>query len=429
MGKFSIRCKDYDEEEGLTIGYGEYRNTFEIICDGKTDNNSFTMEYIGDTDFTVSRNRCLIDVYIKENKSTLGKLYTITCTHADDLTETVNIIIVQTPNTFSISTDKSKIILKSEIDSGSEEGDGMFYEEVPVNITVVGGSGKYRIVDISKYHDENEGHTISKPYQGGVIEDDTDKTTIKPYQGGVGHQTDATDVDVTDTEGESVSESKEYSSSETEKSIQRYYFDDGFILKKETNRLIIKSYGRPFIDKNDYYIIKLQHYDTRDIETEIEIGYEISDNTYSLELTENNKEKTEFQKSEAYMTWQDRELLYQTDDGVAQSKPIEIQYSIEFEESVEDYAIYGKEVETILPFTVKEGGKISDLMCKAASSTYWCRVKLEQKYNDEGEIKRKLIFKIVDTPTIERAALITVAIIDKPEIYRRFILTNKPSEE
>jgi hypothetical protein len=238
----------------------------------------------------------------------------------------------------------------------------MYYEEKEIKLDITGGSKKYRVNGIYKCYDE---------------EDNT---------------------------------------------VHRTTFDNGFILNKNENSLIIRNYGRPFIDEKYYYIIVLEHFDVRDIKKEITIKYTSLENSTT---TINSRKSVQLKSSKPKIIMPIIQEEKQEKENIVEIKPIE--YGLEILEDVEDYTIIDEPLKTILPFTVTEDGVESNLMVKASSSAYWCRVKVIQEYNDNDEIERKLIFRIINKPLIIRKTKITVSIIDLPHINVSFILTNKPS--
>ena len=259
------------------------------------------------------------------------------------------------------------VILQSIVYSSNNSeykynGDKMYYEEKEIKLNITGGSKKYRVNGIYKCYDE---------------EDNT---------------------------------------------VHRTTFDNGFILNKNENSLIIRNYGRPFIDEKYYYIIVLEHFDVRDIKKEITIKYTSLENSTTAI---NSRKSVQLENSKPKIIMPIIQEEKQEKENIVEIKPIE--YGLEILEDVEDYTIIDEPLKTILPFTVTEDGVESNLMVKASSSAYWCRVKVIQEYNDNDEIERKLIFRIINKPLIIRKTKITVSIIDLPQINVSFILTNKPS--
>ena len=377
MENFTIECffyennvlKPYNEEEGFVWSHEEQRQHLEIHCNGEIDNNSFIMEYYGDEGILITRNRCKLNVYLTENKTYYDRNYTIICTHANDAEVFVQINITQKAENFALNVEgDDTVTLESIVDSSNSSkysGDKMYYEEKEINLNIVGGSKKYRVIGIYKCYKEEE-----------------DDNTVTEH---------------------------------------RTTFDNGFILNKNEDSLIIRNYGRPFIDEKYYYIIVLEHFDVRDIKKEIKIEYTSLENSTA---TINLRKSVQLKSSKPKIIMPIIQEEKQEKEDIVEIKPIE--YGLEMLENVEDYTIIGEPVETILPFTVTEDGVESNLMVKASSSAYWCRVKVIQEYNDNDEIERKLIFRITNKPLIIRKTRITVSIIDLPDVNVSFIITNKP---
>ena len=366
MGNFTIECVGYNEEDGFVWSHEEQHQQLEIRCNDKIDNNSFTMEYYGDEGILITRNRCKLNVYLTENKTYYDRNYTIICTHANDAEVFVQINITQKKENFALNVEgDDTITLESIVDSSNSSkynGDKMYYEEKEIKLNITGGSKKYRVNGIYKCYDE---------------EDNT---------------------------------------------VHRTTFDNGFILNKNENSLIIRNYGRPFIDEKYYYKIVLEHFDVRDIKKEIKIEYTSLENSTT---PKNLRKSVQLKNSKPKIIMPIIQEEKQEKENIVEIKPIE--YGLEILEDVENYTIIGEPLKTILPFTVTEDGVESNLMVKASSSAYWCRVNVFQEYNDNDEIERKLIFRIINKPLIIRKTKITVSIIDLPHINVSFILTNKPS--
>ncbi len=366
MQNFTIECVGYNEDEGLVLNSEEQHKQLEIKCSGVSDNNSFTMEYYGDEGILVTRNRCFLDVYLSSNKSNFNRNYNIICRHANDEDVYVLIDITQESDDFTIKTPQLQndtVELQSVIESNTYNGDEMYYEDIDVKIDVTGGSEKYRVVGIYKCYDE-------KYEEDDVI-------------------------------------------------VHKYPFDNGFILTKNSDGITIRNYGRPFIDENYYYVISLQHFDDRTIQKEIKIKYK-AEPKRTAKRKSANKSKTIIVLPEA----EKRKVKKIETEEIKQTE-----YKLEVLGNIKnkDYVIIGNPVGVTLPFTVTENGVESDLMVKAFSSAYWCKVNVIQEYNKENKIERKLVFGIKNKPSITRKAKITVSIIDMPEISVNFIITNKPS--
>ena len=372
MENFTIKCfyNNVECKEELVWDNKEQNQVLEIRCNGEIDNNSFIMEYYGDEGILITRNRCKLDVYLTENKTYYDRNYTIICTHANDAEVFVQINITQKKENFALNViGKDTITLQSIVDSSNSSkysGDKMYYEEKKINLNITGGSKKYRVIGIYKCYKEKE-------------------------------------EDNTDTE-------------------HRTTFDNGFILNKNKESLIIRNYGRPFIDEKYYYKIVLEHFDVRDIKKEIIIKYTSLENSTTAKKLRKNVQLKDSKPKIIMPIIQEEK---QEKEDIVEIKPIE--YGLEMLENIEDYTIIGEPIETILPFTVTEDGVESNLMVKASSSAYWCRVNVFQEYNDNDEIERKLIFRITNKPLIIRKTRITVSIIDLPDVNVSFNITNKPS--
>ncbi len=436
MENFTIKCVYYNEEisghEEIVLESVEQHILLEIRCGGIEDNNSFTMEYYGDEGIIVTRNRCKLDVYLSENKTYYDKNYTIICTHANDADVFVAINLLQKAGEFALNVigNDDTVTLQSIVDSSNSStysGGKMYYEEKEINLNITGGSKKYRVVGIYKCYDDDEIEieewTANKQYykddrvfyKGNVWHYQNDNTGYF-YEDAVGGIWRCTE----DNTGQVVFSDKYFE--KEDKTVHRTTFDNGFILKKNTNSIVIRNYGRPFIDEKYYYIIVLEHFDVRDIKKEIIIKYTSLENST---ITKKLRKNIELKSSKPKIIMPIIQEEKQEKEDIVEIKPIE--YGLEMLENIEDYTIIDDAVETILPFTVTEDGIESNLMVKASSSAYWCRVKVIQEYNENNEIERKLIFRITNKPLIIRKTKITVSIIDLPYVNISFILTNKPS--
>ena len=345
------------------------------------------------------------------------------------------------------------VTLQSIVDSSNSSkysGGKMYYEEQTINLNIVGGSKKYRVVGIYKCYDEVE-------FEEWTADTQYYKDDRVFYDGSIWScKVDNKEAEFNADNFEKVEEiekwksNQEYSKGDrvfykgniwccienntgqvvfSEKyfekegnTVHRTTFDNGFILKKNTNSIVIRNYGRPFINEKYYYIIVLEHFDVRDIKKEIIIKYTSLENST---ITKKLRKNIELKSSKPKIIMPIIQEEKQEKEDIVEIKPIE--YGLEMLENVEDYTIIGEPVETILPFTVTEDGIESNLMVKASSSAYWCRVKVIQEYNDNDEIERKLIFRITNKPLIIRKTRITVSIIDLPDVNVSFIITNKPS--
>ena len=366
MEDFTIECVGYNEEDVIVLEHIEQHKHLEILCSGIEDNNSFTMEYYGDEGIIVTRNRCKLDVYLSENKTYYDRNYTIICTHANDANVFVQINLLQKAEEFALNIMREEVTLQSIVDSSNSvvyNGDEMYYEEQTIDLKITGGSKKYRVVGIYKCYDEED-------------------------------------------------------------IVYKLPFDNGFILEKNIDNIVIRNYGRPFFEDKYYYTIVLQHFDVREIEKELKIIYSVVD---EKNVTRSSKLLKSINKTPS-KPMIISPILKETETDKEVIEEIKaVEYKLELLDDIEDYTIIGEPVETILPFKVTEDDIESNLMVQASSSAYWCRVKVIQEYNENNEIERKLIFKITNKPLIIRKTKITVSIIDLPYINISFILTNKPS--
>ena len=458
MNEFTINCfyNNNECEEELVWDYKEQNQVLEIRCDNVQDNNSFIMEYYGDEGILITRNRCKLNVYLTENKTYYDRNYTIICTHANNAEVFVQINITQEAEKFALNViEDDTVTLQSIVDSSNSKkysGGKMYYEEKEIKLNIVGGSKKYRVVGIYKCYDDDEIEIEEWTADTQYYKDDR-----VFYNGSIWSCTkDNKESKFNADNFEKVEEIEEWKSNKQyykgdrvfykgnvwrcienntgqvvfsdkyfekeDKTVHRTTFDNGFILKKNTNSIVIRNYGRPFIDEKYYYIIVLEHFDVRDIKKEIIIKYtSLENSTITKKLRKNVGLKSSKPKIIMPLIQEEK----QEKEDIVEIKPIE--YGLEMLENVEDYTIIGEPVETILPFTVTEDGIESNLMSKASSSAYWCRVKVIQEYNDNDEIERKLIFRITNKPLIIRKTRITVSIIDLPDVNVSFIITNKPS--
>ena len=401
MNEFTINCfyNNNECEEELVWDYKEQNQVLEIRCDNVQDNNSFIMEYYGDEGILITRNRCKLNVYLTENKTYYDRNYTIICTHANNAEVFVQINITQEAEKFALNVK----IEEWTADTQYYEGDRVFHKDRIWRCKVDNKAAKFnpdnfeKVEEIEKWKSNQEYSKGDRVfYKGNVwccIENNTGQVVF----------------------------SDKYFEKENN-TVHRTTFDNGFILKKNTNSIVIRNYGRPFIDEKYYYIIVLEHFDVRDIKKEIIIKYTSLENST---ITKKLRKNIELKSSKPKIIMPIIQEEKQEKEDIVEIKPIE--YGLEMLENVEDYTIIGEPVETILPFTVTEDGIESNLMVKASSSAYWCRVKIIQEYNDNDEIERKLIFRITNKPLIIRKTRITVSIIDLPDVNVSFIITNKPS--
>ena len=453
MNEFTINCfyKNEECEEELVWDYKEQNQVLEIRCDNVQDNNSFIMEYYGDEGILITRNRCKLNVYLTENKTYYDRNYTIICTHANNAEVFVQINITQEAEKFALNVKIEEWMPNKQ----NYEGDRVFYDGSIWRCKVDNKEAEFNPDNFEKVEEIEEWTADTQYYEGDRVfyygsiwrckvdnkeaefnpdnfeKDDTvtlqsivDSSNSSKYSGSkMYYEKQTINLNI-------VGGSKKYRvvgiykcyDDEEDDTVHRTTFDNGFILKKNTNSIVIRNYGRPFIDEKYYYIIVLEHFDVRDIKKEIIIKYTSLENST---ITKKLRKNIELKSSKPKIIMPIIQEEKQEKEDIVEIKPIE--YGLEMLENVEDYTIIGDAVETILPFTVTEDGIESNLMVKASSSAYWCRVKVIQEYNDNDEIERKLIFRITNKPLIIRKTRITVSIIDLPDVNVSFIITNKPS--
>lgn len=381
MNLYSIDCKKYKlnglqnmfgEEKVLETDNNEIHATFFIECDNEQDNFSYKTEYYGDGELTVDDNRCDLEVYIKENKTPYDKHFTIKCTHVNDENVSIVIEIIQKAEEFkleitsgasSIGTNRYEKVLKSEITSvaqGKSDNNFNYYEEVQFAMNVVGGSRKYRIESIVKCHKDEE---------------DTEEISYRK-------------------------------------------FDGGFIYNKFDDKLIITNYGRPFLNQNDFYLIKMRHEDYRELSIELILRYSepsVLWTTVAKTKKRGRKKKLRPQISDIYLPYETIMKAQQNNEILSKKENIvEIRL---LEDIGDELIIENKENATSLPFEVLENGQPSNLMVKVYSSGTWCNVRTDIT-------NRNLMVIINNMPVGERKSFVKVSVIDYPEVFFTFIIKN-----
>ena len=383
---FSIDCENYTlngmsntfgaEKTVETTDNKEIRATFTIVCSNEEDNNSFNFEYYGDDEFAVEKDRCEINVYIKENKTPYDKNFTVICRHANDNTLYVQIEIIQKSDEYKLEitggaqnigenkySKQLKSVIEEKFSGTSADLNYNYYEECEFQIDVLGGSRKYRIESILKCHEDTE----------------------------------------------------------NENQTSYYSFDNGFICNKFADKLKIISYGRPFLDENDYYLIKLCHEDYREVTVELKITYEKQQNVAGRRLLRTGRKKKPIPKqiSEIYMPYDTFMERLET-ERQSQIEQNNVECNIVFKEEIGDeYVIDGKKHETVIPFDVYENGELSNLMVKVHATGSWCSASTDAT-------NRNLILRMNNYSAFERKAFVNITIIDYPETFKTFVLVNKP---
>ena len=381
---YKIDCKKYkigntentlgDEKQVILNNSNAFYGTFIMECDDENDNNSFNLEYYGDDDFKIERNRCELDVYLKPNKTPFKKYFTIICTHANDRSVYVQIEIVQKEEEYKLEISqgaeryeekKYKKELKSIVDekfTGTHADlNYNFYEKCDFNFNILGGNKKYKIESIVKCHVDNSDQ----------------ENVITNYED----------------------------------------FDNGFKYNVFSDKLVIMNYGRPFLENDDYYLIRFCHENYKDLKIELKL-------TYSTETSSstqpNNETPSDFDISDIYSQY-NFVINSDIDNNGTQE---EVNCSIVFEgtpfveaQGKKTLTIAGQPTQQELPFNVYENGQISDLKVKVYSSGTWCSASTDAT-------NRKLLIKINDKPICERKSLVNVSIISYPKVNVSFIVIN-----
>jgi len=404
MSNFSISVKDYKEPIVIEKDFKEQNIELEIKCDGVVDNNSFAVNYDGDEGMTIQRNRCKLNIHLDRNYKNWERNYHIWLTHVNDEYVRVDINITQGKEIFSIN-------------AGSRELSSEIKEEEPIPVTVNGGSQKFNIIEIAKIHfTENvESITVNDvKYEYKTFVEENGKIKYKWVNGNNTVYTSMRNPSKTDKtrRGSSITD-VEYES-------VRQPFDNGFELLKNDNTITITSYGRPFLEEDDYYEIVLQHADDINVKQTIKVEY--------LPLTK--IENTETQETTARIEDTiDTPVEIPNTEVLEEEEVIEVQppvYKILFNEDLDNLVINNVE-RMVIPFRVTEDGKETNLMAAANASANWCLTEIEQRYNSAGRIVRNLIINIRNRPISERKSSVSVYIFDIPNVNVNFVLTNKPS--
>lgn len=425
MTEYKIKCENYSingtsfvfNGERVKIDYvqptqeqidsGENPNEvyakFYIKCDDENDINSFNYEYYGDDEMVIEKNRCTLEVYIKENKTPYNKYFTIKCTHANDSSVYVQIDIIQVAEEYKLelsgeglvkitetSTEnenesqetsddaepnKEKVeciqyeysklnsVIQSKNDATSADMNYNYFETFDMTVNVVGGSKKYNIETIMRCHEDGEGD---------------------------------------------------------DKTISYLPFDNGFIYNKFDNELQIINYGRPFLDEKDYYLIRMCHKDFKWKKVEVKLSYQAEQATTTTNSSPRNtrKKKIKSQVSAIYMPYD--EFMQQIEEqNETETINNAVNCEIRFNPPLEsEYVVIGQRNDIELPFKVYEDNEESNLMVKTYSSGNWCSVVTD-------DTNRKLKIKIKNKPIIERKSFVKISIIDHPETFLAFVLINR----
>lgn len=397
MSIYTVDCKryklndvDYSMSEDKTITSIDNKEmylTLYIDCEDDEHNNSFNFEQYGDEGIVVERNRCELNVYINENKTPYDKNFTILCTHSNDKSVYIQINIVQIAEEYKLifttppnSDGPNSILknLKSIINNSVVVGDESnynYYEDITIDVCVIGGSKKYRIENIVKCHEEP------------LEESDSPQYIYSP-------------------------------------------FDNGFIYTKKKDAIIIRNYGRPFLSEDDYYVITLCHEDYRQIKAEITLKY-----------TNTRQRNNALQKNRKPMetTIPQHSNIYRLHNYIVplttEENKTETICQIIVNEHGENIQIQGEcckiigQVDALLSFKVMEGDEItnlqpSNLSVRVKAFGNWCYAVSDEE-NTGNLADRKIKISILDKPMYERKTKIIISVVDYPDVYKSFILTNE----
>lgn len=423
MREYTIECyKKVDDnftlitEDVLLEDNGAYYDTIYVKCkpdeledDNEFNNNSFTFTYYGDDEFVIKRNRCELDIYIKPNLTPYDKYFYITCTHAEDNDVYTTITIIQPHDEYSLDvdnntqcvtldgyfnkednsdiisvddynalTDEEKEyytkIYKLELEplittpfKTNEENNYMnynYYEEKDIGINVRGGSMRYKIKSL---------------FRQNVIDKDVENDTLETI---------------------------------------RKKFDNGFVYVMDDEAFKIINYGKPFLEDDDYYELTLCHTETKDISLRIIIKYKQI--TYQQPRPTKriiNNDITQLPKSDIYLPNEEIKEKYAINISDNESNE-DVEYNILFDEEIgNELVIIGKQTLNF-GFKVLENGNESNLEVSCSSTAKWC-------YVSTDETNRNLQITIKDEPNVIRNAFVKLRIIDYPEIFVSFVVTNK----
>lgn len=194
-------------------------------------------------------------------------------------------------------------------------------------------------------------------------------------------------------------------------------FDNGFIYNQFDDRIELINYGRPFLNEKDYYILKICHKDYKELKAEIKISY-VQESFVSLHNRRNAVIRNKINLNDINEKYKQMDSLIE-ESQINEAEDTVVRKIVINHDYINNLVLYGMPVQKEIPFLVFENDEISDLEVKAFSSCKWCTVNTDAT-------NRKAIIKIIDKPVLTRNAMITISIIDYPEISVNFILTNKP---
>ena len=357
----TINEENVVSEQEIVVSHDVATVSFRVECDKIEDNNSFTMDYYGDNGIEVSRNRCYLDVHLLPNVTPFDKIYTVVCTHSNDVEKYVIISIIQQAEEFKIEAkiktgNSGKVIKlksrkKKEGNNNVKYDGGMYYEEVEIPVIVKGGSEKFRILSVMHHHPETDSSYIIKDFN---------------------------------------------------------------IRRDNNNNIVIKNYGRQNMDINDYYIVKIQHYDKRDVTDEFRITYH-----------NNCGKSTEIEEDDTGYSSQSSEVYKEFESGSGGTTvEVNTKYKIIIKDGNQTL-IDGDEIalndlndKKTLTYKVQsiEGEKCNDCKIRVKPSAYWCDAKVVDTKNIDISINNK--------PLIDRKSQILVNVLGTDTKFK-FYVKNK----
>lgn len=394
-----------DGEEIVLENNGRYDNTFYVKCDGVDDNNSFILSYNGDDEIVVNRNRCELDVYIKPNLTPHEKTFFIKCTNVYDSEVSVTFTLTQPADFYNIDIDNS--ILNLPLDYVSDiDSDNIITQEQYNNLENEEKQNYRKRYTLTLKSEITECFTENLSENSNYNYYEEKKLNILVQGGNKNYKIKALHKQIID-----------------EDQVFRKKFDNGFVYVLNREEYLIRNYGKPFLE-NGYYELVLCHNDAKEfyvifkiiydnIQTSRRLTSKKTDKRYSL-----NNKKTPTHK--IYPSANKLANMIENSQNVDEIIKT-YTYDIVFDKDINDeIVILDNNINKSLTFKVLENNTESNLMVDCQSSARWCKTILD-------ETNRILTIKITDKPISERRSLIKLWITSYPEIFKTFVILNKPS--
>lgn len=343
-----------------------FEREYKIVCDGEEDNNSFNMEVYGDDDFIVVRNRCELSVKIRKNKSNRPKIYTIMCRHSDESYTYVQINFNVPAEVYSVDFNVNGIPLEPQSHDITLLSIPVQKEEKVIDVTVNGGSGKWRFLSIYGYRKISE------------------------------------------------------------EEVEEIPFDNGIVCFNRDGKLVILNYGRTLMENGQYYLLRICHNDDISVTSMLKIKYddvELFEEPIEVqsETAEQQPQRTRSTRKKKKM---DEEVIEVTETEIIE-EDYTMEYSIRWnnKEDADQYTVNGFD---IFAFTVYEKRSdsdievVSNLSAEVSSSAKWCVARL-----DEVDRNNRSLYINIDGRAIgSRYSVVKLYIVDHPEIYKTFVVKN-----